>query len=872
MSKQTQYYKGIVRNVISGNSIIVQFLPEYNIPYKVISFEYLTAPRLGTPDGKLQDEPFGFESWDYLRNLCIGKGVVVSSRMHTLEKQYNSLFGVLNIAFAKVLFNDEDLGLKACRAGMVKLRESNQTSQENPYVAKLREAQEQAQNEKLGIWSDEQGTIRPLPVNFFDERLLSTREFDAIVDNVINGSVLSLFLLPNHEHILLQIAGCRAANFNKKEGDKSTPGYKAYQTIRQKFLNQQIRVRICQRQDKNQVSIQKTFIGCVIGAPDVAFQKLIASGLAQFYPKTSDFAPNANEYIVKEIVARSKKEGIWATIDAPLPPIKPYEFEGTVTSIHSSSSLFVTKDTETKLIFLNNLAIPYFYFNKSGGAEPYGFEAREFLRTHYVGQRVKVNVDGAYSSANTSPEFQSSYVREYATIFHNKSCINVDLVKNGLARYHDSYCDRNSHIQSQIKQADQEAKNRQIGLHSPTPIPAIEIHDLTKRNNRRDLMEAINQLRNNEHEGIIEFVASSSKFYVFIPKFGYLLRSEINGILPYQPNDKFAIEARNYCASHYTQSNVLITPTEVDKYGYFLSKIVIKTFYGKMFGLAEDLIKNGLAEIYNKFINTDSDDTTLLTLQRNACQSGVGVWSDKTRHDYELQANTVEKVKVISIWNPVKYSLQLLDHEMAQINKALSEQLVPINMPQDFPRLHNNDCIVAKYKDQFFRARIESFTTDKNFYQQQNDKKPNTPGINEVRLIDFDQIKNANEISQFYWLPEGLEKIKPQALTVKLAFLDVPQGKTEAQNNEAVDKLWSICHEVILYLHLVYTDGVYNVLLTDRPTNDSGSLNSLIIQSNYAVFVDHEAPPEFSIIKESLMPVEKPEAEAPPAEEGNKDQ
>ena len=109
-------------------------------------------------------------------------------------------------------------------------------------------------------------------------------------------------------------------------------------------------------------------------------------------------------------------------------------------------------------------------------------------------------------------------------------------------------------------------------------------------------------------------------------------------------------------------------------------------------------------------------------------------------------------------------------------------------------------------------------------------------------------------------------------MTVKLAFLDVPQGKTEAQNNEAVDKLWSICHEVILYLHLVYTDGVYNVLLTDRPTNDSGSLNSFIIQSDYAVFVDHEAPPEFSIIKESLMPVEKPEAEAPPAEEGNKDQ
>lgn len=111
--------------------------------------------------------------------------------------------------------------------------------------------------------------------------------------------------MPNHQYVILQIAGCRAYLIDKKNPDKNSFGWQAYQVNLQKFLHKTIQVRLCQRITSS--NGPHRFIGCVIGAPDQAFQKLISDGLAHYEQKSSDFAPNSDEYISKEIVARNKK-------------------------------------------------------------------------------------------------------------------------------------------------------------------------------------------------------------------------------------------------------------------------------------------------------------------------------------------------------------------------------------------------------------------------------------------------------------------------------------------------------------------------------------------------------------------------------------
>ena len=56
----------------------------------------------------------------------------------------------------------------------------------------------------------------------------------------------------------------------------------------------------------------------------------------------------------------------------------PNEIQGLVTKIHSSSSLEIEQRTTKDVFYLNNVKVPYFYYYKSGGAETYGYEAREF--------------------------------------------------------------------------------------------------------------------------------------------------------------------------------------------------------------------------------------------------------------------------------------------------------------------------------------------------------------------------------------------------------------------------------------------------------------------------------------------------------------
>ena len=229
--------------------------------------------------------------------------------------------------------------------------------------------------------------------------------------------------------------------------------------------------------------------------------------------------------------------------------------------------------------------MPYFYYYKSGGAETYGYEAREFLKNHYIGKQVKAVVDGCYNTNHNSTSTQSA--RIYATIYHEKKCINEELVRAGLAIYHDSFIEHNSICSQQIILADKESREKKNGMHSTDQHQNIIIEDFVNISNHekaRTVFKSVKKLIKNNNtklEGVIEHITFGGKMLVYIPSKGIFIKCGIDCILSYPLTDRMAFIVYKYMIQHYEQATVEIVPRKLCKYEVFYSTITIQNNYGK---------------------------------------------------------------------------------------------------------------------------------------------------------------------------------------------------------------------------------------------------------------------------------------------------
>ena len=97
---------GHVLGILSGDSLIVEF-ENINPSIQIVSLEHLVAPKFGSPDGQVQDEPHGFESWQFMRNQTIGRVIYVKPQSKkndfgdrkqlTIQDHYINIFRVWKI-------------------------------------------------------------------------------------------------------------------------------------------------------------------------------------------------------------------------------------------------------------------------------------------------------------------------------------------------------------------------------------------------------------------------------------------------------------------------------------------------------------------------------------------------------------------------------------------------------------------------------------------------------------------------------------------------------------------------------------------------------------------------------------------------------
>nr|XP_004235862.1 ribonuclease TUDOR 1 [Solanum lycopersicum] len=446
----TGWLKGRVKAVPSGDSLVIMGSSKAEIPpEKSITLGSLMAPRLARRGGV--DEPFAWQSRDFLRKLCIGKEVTfkVEYAVPSIGREYGTVF-----------VGDKNVSMLVVAAGWAKVREQGQQKDANPYLKQLQDAEEQAKQQGLGRWSRAPGaseaSIRNLPpsaigdASNFDAMGLLERSkgklIEAFVEQVRDGSTLRVYLLPEFQFIQVFVAGIQAPTMGRRatsetiintrvtsdepNGEsitepRATPtsaqrlassaasvtevspdsyGREAKHFTETCVLNRDVRI-VLEGVDK-----YSNLIGSVYYPDGESAKDLGLELIENVYAKYVDWSANMLEGEAKkklknaELEAKKTRLRIWTNYVAPATnskAIHDQNFTGKVVEVVSGDCLVIADDSlpfgdpsAERRVNLSSIRSP-----KMGNPRrdekpaPYAREAKEFLRNRLIGKQVHVSME-----------------------------------------------------------------------------------------------------------------------------------------------------------------------------------------------------------------------------------------------------------------------------------------------------------------------------------------------------------------------------------------------------------------------------------------------------------------------------------------------
>ncbi|KAG5014400.1 hypothetical protein JHK82_020087 [Glycine max] len=451
-SGATGWYRGKVKAVPSGDCVVIMAMPTGKpgpLPEKSITLSSLMAPRLARRGGV--DEPFAWESREFLRKLCIGKEVAF--RVDYTVPSINRDFGT-------VFIGDKNVAMLVVSAGWAKIREQGQQKGEaSPYLAELLRLEEQAKQEGLGRWSKIPGaaeaSIRNLPPsaigdssNFNARALLDANKgspMEGIVEQARDGSTLRVYLLPEFQFVQVFVAGIQAPQMGRRAvpesatesevtadatngdvpGEPRAPLTSAQrlaastsalasasaETTADPFAHEAkffTEIRVLNRDvgvDKYNNLIGSVYYPDGDSAKDLALE-LMENGFAKYVEWSANMMEEEAKRKLKtsELQAKKNRLKIWTNYVPPATnskAIHDQNFTGKVVEVVSGDCIIVADDSipygsplAERRVNLSSIRCP-----KVGNPRrdekpaPYAREAKEFLRTRLIGRQVNVQME-----------------------------------------------------------------------------------------------------------------------------------------------------------------------------------------------------------------------------------------------------------------------------------------------------------------------------------------------------------------------------------------------------------------------------------------------------------------------------------------------
>lgn len=442
-----------MKAVPSGDCLVVMAMTANRPgppPEKTLTLSSLIAPRLARRGGV--DEPFAWESREYLRKLCIGKEIAfrVDYTVPSIGREFGSVF-----------LGDKNVSLLVVSEGWAKVREQGQQKGEaSPFLPELLRLEEQAKQDGLGRWSKVPGAaeaaIRKLPPSAIGDPsnldamgLLAAnkgRPMEAIVEQVRDGSTIRVYLLPEFQFVQVFVAGIQSPSMGRRTATESTVetegtteerngdaavesrapltsaqrlavsatssievapdpfGLEAKYFTELRVLSRDVRI-VLEGVDKFSNLIGSVYYPDGDSAKDLALE-LVENGLAKFVEWSANMMEEDAKRKLKaaDLQAKKSRLRIWTNYIPPATnskAIHDQNFTGKVVEVVSGDCVIVADDSvpygsplAERRVNLSSIRCP-----KIGNPRrderpaPYAREAREFLRTRLIGRQVNVQME-----------------------------------------------------------------------------------------------------------------------------------------------------------------------------------------------------------------------------------------------------------------------------------------------------------------------------------------------------------------------------------------------------------------------------------------------------------------------------------------------
>ncbi|KAG2441222.1 hypothetical protein HYH02_010066 [Chlamydomonas schloesseri] len=476
----TGWLRGTVKEVLSGDTLVVAGTTKGPgpAPEKRITLSSLIAPKLGKRDGSSKDEPFAWESREFLRKKCVGQACVFRVD-YVVEAIGNREFGSV------FLGQNDNVALAVVAAGWAKVRDAGK--EKSPYLEDLKRAEEAAQGAGLGLWTKDPArtakAVRETAGQDDDAASVLLAKVgkggmvDAVVEAVLGGGSLRVSLLPTGTiGLLVNLAGVQCPSLGRRaaaapeaapaaaaaapaageEGAAAgtaaptsaapTAASIAASSAAEPFAREAkafSEARVLNRDVKlvlEGVDKYGNLFGTVLYTPPAAAaaaapaaatasgeqehlaEQLLKNGLAKCVEWSLNLLPNPAALKLRDVekAAKAERKAIWTGyVPAPTNQTKLSDnFTGKVVEVVSGDCV-VVKDAASgaeRRINLSSIRAP-----RPGArerpAEPHANEAKEFLRKRIIGRPVEVKME--YNRKVLTPEMMLAGDSERVMAFGN---------------------------------------------------------------------------------------------------------------------------------------------------------------------------------------------------------------------------------------------------------------------------------------------------------------------------------------------------------------------------------------------------------------------------------------------------------------------
>ncbi|EPS34436.1 hypothetical protein PDE_09400 [Penicillium oxalicum 114-2] len=841
-------FEARVKSVLSGDTVVLSNLTN-PAQERVLSLAYVSAPRLRREG----DEPYAFQSREFLRELLVGK-VIQFHVVYSIPTGAKREYGIIRLPGF-----DAQLPDISVQEGWSKVREeagkrSDESEETLALLDRLRALESLAQDENKGLWSSSDKGLIETTYELANGQALASKhrgeQLEGIIERVLNGDrvVLRLLLSPT-EHIqtVVAVAGVRAPSAKRtttdgKEQAAEPFGDEAQQFVETRLLQRKVKVFLLG------VTPQGQLVATLLHPNGNIARFLLEEGLARCQDHHSAMLGGDMVLLRQaELKAKNARKGIFTSHVAPKGS-GAAALDYTVSRVLNADTIFIrNKAGQEKKISLASIRQPKPSDPKQA---PFANDAKEFLRKKIIGKSVKVTINGK------KPANEGYEEREVGTVVLGNTNIGLALVEAGYAsviRHRMDDDDRSPDYDSLLV-AEAEAQQDARGMWSPKPPKVKQYQDYSESVQKAKLEVGILQ-RSKRVPAVVDFVKSGSRFTVLVPRENAKLTLVLSGIRaprsargPNDAGEPFGQEAHDLANRRCMQRDVEIDVETIDKVGGFIG-----TLYVNKENFTKILLEEGLATVHAYSAEQSGHANEYFAAEQRAKDARKGLWHDwdpsKEAEAEESEAahgNGNESEAAAAAARRKDYRDVMVTHidpetgrlKLQQVGSgtsALTELMSAfrafhINKANDTPLPgppKAGDWVAAQ------------FTEDGNWYRARVRRNDREKEQAEVVYIDFgnSEVLPWKALRPLTQPQFSAQKLRPQAIDAVLSLLQFPTSRDYMDDAVAFLGDQTFDRQLVANVDHVEADGLLHVTLLDPSVSKSldQSINADVIREGFAM-------------------------------------